>query len=67
VSIRKLDSLAYLIITELLSQCSHQMPQLSRRDEPIAVFVEMPHTLDEVLSGVCAMAGTDSLKIKSQS
>lgn len=52
----------YLIITQLLSESGEQMPQLRRRDEPVAVLVEVAETFDEVVGSVSAARLRDSLQ-----
>ena len=52
-----------LLIAEFLSEGGHEVAKLGRADEPVAVFVEVPQALYEVLRGVGAVARADGLKL----
>lgn len=53
----------YLIVAELLAERGQQVAQLSRRDETIAVLVEMAQPLNEIVSGVAAASLRDCLNM----
>ena len=50
-----------LLVAELLPQRGKEVSQLSRADEPVAVLVEMPQSLNEVIASISGSPGADRL------
>ena len=53
-----------LFIAELFSKRRHQVSQLSRGNEAVAVLVEVPQSFDKVLCSVRTVARTDCLTLE---
>lgn len=52
----------HLVVGQLLAQRGQQVAQLGGRDEPVAVLVEVPQPLDEVVRRVAAARLADGLQ-----